>query len=34
MEELWLNIRYGNFGYIFKAVSRRIRKIFGRDRHW
>lgn len=28
MEELWLNLRQGNFGNILKAVGNRIRKTF------
>ena len=34
IEELWLNLRYANFGYIGKAIARRLRKIIGTDRHW
>ena len=33
LEELWLNLRYGNFGHISKSLSRRIRKWLGTDRH-
>jgi hypothetical protein len=33
LEELVLNLRYGNFGIIFKAIRRRIRKWAGTDRH-
>jgi hypothetical protein len=29
LEELWLNIRYGNFGFIFKSLKRRIRILLG-----
>ena len=31
-EELWLNLRYGNFRYIFKSISNRIRKWMGKER--
>lgn len=34
LEELWLNTRYGNFGYILTAVRRRLRKVMGMDKHW
>jgi hypothetical protein len=33
LEELWLNLRYGNLGQITKAFSRRIRKWLGTDKH-
>ena len=33
LEELWLNLRYGNYGYIAKALKRRLAKILGTDRH-
>ena len=33
LEELWLNLRYGNFSYIIKSVRRRMAKTFGRDGH-
>lgn len=33
LEELWLNLRYGNFSYILKSVRRRVAKTFGRDGH-
>ncbi|MBM6993048.1 MAG: hemolysin activation protein [Prevotella sp.] len=33
MEELALNLRYGNFGAITKALRRRVNKWIGRDRH-
>ncbi len=33
LEELWLNIRYGQFGNISKAFSRRIRKWLGTEKH-
>ena len=33
LEELWLNLRYGNFSLIAKAVKRRFKKWLGRDRH-
>lgn len=32
LEELWLNLRYGNFGQIRKSLARRIRKWLGKDR--
>ena len=33
LEELFLNLRYGNFSSIFKAMARRCRKMIGRDKH-
>lgn len=33
MEELTLNLRYGNFSIILKAIRRRINKWLGRDKH-
>ena len=33
LEELWLNLREGNFSYIGKSVKRRLRKWMGTDRH-
>jgi hypothetical protein len=33
LEELWLNLRRGNFRHICRSLSRRIRKWTGRDRH-
>lgn len=33
IEELALNLRYGNFGLIGKALRRRVNKWLGRDRH-
>jgi len=33
IEELMLNLRYGNFGLIGKALRRRVNKWLGRDRH-
>lgn len=30
LEELWLNLRHGNFGYIMKAVANRIKKLSGK----
>lgn len=33
LEELLLNLRYGNFGIIFKAVGKRLNKWMGRSRH-
>ena len=32
LEELWLNLRYGNFGFIIKSLSRRMRILLGRER--
>ncbi len=32
-EELWLNLKAGNFKYISKAATRRVNKWLGRDRH-
>ena len=34
LEELWLNMRYGNYRYIAQAVANRWRKLTGRGRHW
>ena len=31
-EELWLNLRYGNFGQIGKSLTRRVRKWLGTDK--
>ena len=33
LEELWLNLRYGNFRQIWKSLTRRIRKWTGTDKH-
>lgn len=33
LEELWLNLKVGNFKFIGKSLSRRIRKWTGRDKH-
>jgi hypothetical protein len=33
LEELLLNLRYGNFSGIFKAIGRRWRKMLGSDKH-
>ena len=33
MEELWLNLRYGNIAQIGKSAARRWRKWTGRERH-
>ena len=30
IEELWLNLCYGNFSQISKAIANRIRKVIGR----
>ena len=34
LEELWLNLRYGNFAHIGRSIMRRVAKIIGKDRHW
>ena len=34
MEELWLNLKYGNFGHIARSVANRVAKILGKDKHW
>ncbi len=33
LEELWLNLRYGNIGIIFKSLNRRLNKWMGKDKH-
>ena len=33
LEELWLNLRYGNFGVIGKAVVARVRKLAGKKKY-
>lgn len=33
VEELWLNLRHGNFAVIAKALRRRISKWAGKDKH-
>ena len=33
LEELYRNVRYGNFSMIVKAIRRRVNKWLGRDRH-
>ena len=33
MEELMLNLRYGNFGYIWKSVKARLNKMTGKKKH-
>ena len=33
IEELLLNLRYGNFSHIQKSLSRRIRKWLGKEKH-
>ncbi len=33
IEELLLNLRYGNFSHIFQAFSRRLRKWSGTEKH-
>ena len=32
-EELWLNLRYGNFSHIWKSFTRRLRKWMGTEKH-
>lgn len=34
MEELWLNLRYGNFGHIWRSLLNRLRKLAGLGKHW
>ena len=34
MEDLWLNLKYGNFGHIARSVANRVAKILGNDKHW
>jgi hypothetical protein len=33
MEELWLNLKAGNFKFIAASAQRRLRKWTGRDQH-
>ena len=33
LEELWLNLRHGNFSFIGKSIKRRLGKWFGKDKH-
>ncbi|MBR7026334.1 MAG: hemolysin activation protein [Bacteroidales bacterium] len=33
IEELFLNLRYGNFKHIWKSFRRRVRKMIGREKH-
>ena len=33
IEELWLNLRHGQFSNIWQALRRRIRKITGKEKH-
>ena len=33
LEELWLNLRHGNFSYIWKSLRRRVSKWTGSDKH-
>ena len=33
LEELWLNLRYGNFSHIWQSLSRRLRKWIGTEKH-
>jgi hypothetical protein len=32
MEELWLNMRYGNFRFIFRSIARRLRILTGQEK--
>ena len=32
LEELWLNIRYGNWAFIGKSIARRLRMMTGREK--
>lgn len=34
LEELYLNLRYGNFAYIGTAIKNRIKKLMGRKEHY
>ena len=34
LEELALNLRYGNFAHIGRSIVNRAKKILGIDRHW
>ncbi len=33
LEELWLNLRHGNFAYIWKSIKRRMKKLTGGEKH-
>ena len=33
LEELWNNLRYGNFGFIWKSLKNRIVKLLGRKKY-
>ena len=33
LEELWLNLRYGQFRHIGQSIARRVRKWVGTERH-
>ena len=33
VEELWLNLKTGNFSFIWKSLTRRLRKWMGTDKH-
>ena len=33
LEELWLNLRYGNLSHISRSFSRRLRKWLGTEKH-
>ena len=32
IEELWLNLRYGNLGFILKSVARRLKIWTGKEK--
>ena len=34
LEELWLNLRYGNVKHIMRSIANRFCKIIGEDKHW
>ncbi len=34
LEELWLNLRYGNFRHIGHSITNRLFKIIGKSKHW
>ena len=31
LEELWLNLRHGNLGYIWQSFVRRVKKLMGKE---
>ena len=33
LEELWLNVRYGNFAFIWKSLGNRVMKLLGRKNY-